>query len=585
MAKFQNAVESILGSTAGFMLNISIRNLSRQRRNTLLTILTIFVAMTTFVLSVSVVASASIAVTEFTVGHEGQGMVVHDYENFFDRDSFDSISSNTEVNQAIPRIKLIRRLNINEFKIFNSTGTSRSIMLPFASNWALEDSLSNLSSVLISGQLPVSNYDICITNEIANLLDLELGEKVKIETLTVQDPAQYNISGIIDPSVLHTYTDFTGNWYVPEDVETGLHQPVSAEGMAFMSHDSLWRLLPSVSQALIKDGSYNEIAIDFKEGIDTLSLVEKILPVQVDQAREVLVSSGQTRQLYKISTSISVRGFTFMIFVLLIAGLIILNTLLGAISARMKDIEVWSSVGANPSHIKYNFMFESMIFGLVGGTLGYLAAIALSFFGNMIGFPTSITPDKYDFNWLFITVLVAVLLSLLSAIYPSRKASTVVVPSLKRSWKPGLREQLTQQYSFDEEEIPITLEPRDFNEYADYIQTRMEIPTFFKVKRKWPVKVEELKDGNIKHSFKLDVAVFSAEGTYALISMWSIEEPGVPTMKVYAQVNPYSSFGESSGWAQSSTNFNKASFDVLNMLRQLSLKWRVEGRKLVIQRD
>ncbi len=585
MVSFSQGIESMLGSTAGFMLNISVRNLSRQRRNTILTILTIFVAMMSFTLSVSVVASASISVSEYTVAEEGEGLVVRDFGAFLSQEDLNSMNSMQGISVAIPRIRLIGRLNINELILTNSTDSQRSIFLPFASDFMLEDTISNLSQILSAGVLPQDEFDICITDDLAADLDLELGEQVSLRTISYTDPSYYNISGILDTSALQTFSDFTGNWIVPEDLETGLHQPVSSSKTAFMSFESLWRLLPSINTALISDNFYNEIQINPSTTTTSIELVENLLQIEVDQSKEILVSNANLRQSYFVNTSISVRGFTFMIFILIIAGLIILNTLLGAISARMKDIEVWSSVGANPSHIKYNFMFESTIFGLIGGSLGYLAAIIFSLVGNLIGFQTSITPDKYDFNWLFLIVMMAVVLCLLAAIYPAKKASTAVVPSLKRSWKPGMRQMLTQQYSFDEEEIPITLEARDFEDYADYIQTRMEIPTFFKVKRKWPVKTETLKKGTIKRSFKLDVAVFSAEGTYALVSMWTIEEPDVSTMKVFAQVNPYSSFGESSGWAQGSTNFNKASFDVLNMLRQLSLKWRVEGRKLVIKRD
>ncbi|PWI48140.1 hypothetical protein CEE45_08220 [Candidatus Heimdallarchaeota archaeon B3_Heim] len=579
MVNFQKSIETLLGSTAGFMLNISVRNLSRQRRNTILTILTIFVAMFSFLLSVSIVSSASISVSEYTYTSSGEGMVIHDYGHFFNQDDVDQLKTITSITSSIPRIRLMGRLSYNQLIIKNSSDILRSILFPFASNFTLENEISNLSHVLSVGELPQTEDDICISDDLANDLQLQIGDQVTIQT------DFYNISGIIDASILYTFTDFTGNWILPEDVESGTHQPIPSANVAFMSFQSLWRLLPAINEGFITDNAYNEIQVSYESDTEHFELIQQLLPIKVGQTREITVIDGFERRKYSVDTQISVRGFTFMIFVLIIAGLIILNTLLGAISARMKDIEVWSSVGANPSHIKYNFMFESMIFGAIGGTLGYIGAILFSLTGIVLGFQTSITPEKYDFNWLFLTILIAVILSVLSAIYPSRKASTAVVPSLKRSWKPGLGEMLTQQYTFDEEEIPITLEPQDFDDYASYIQTRIDVPTFFKVKRKWPVQTQSIEGDRIKRSFKLDVAVFSAEGTYALISMWSIEEPNVQTMKVFAQVNPYSSFGESSGWAQSSTNFNKASFDVLNMIRQLSLKWRVEGRKFVIKRD
>ncbi|MFX0085193.1 MAG: ABC transporter permease [Candidatus Hodarchaeota archaeon] len=587
MVSIQKAVESMLGSTAGFMATISTRNLQRQKRNTILTLIVISVSMLTFVLSVSIVTSSFMDVTEYTVTTEqfGTGLIVRDYQNFLSYSDMANLAEIQGISTVIPRIKMLGRLNINELMINGSSEVSRSISVPFATDYTLEDYFSNISSVLAGGSLPASQYDICITTDLAEEINVSIGDSLTVRTLFFSDPYTYNVSGIITMAKLQSKTDFTGNWILPEEVGSPNHDPITASKSAFMSFESLWTLLPQIREVLISDQCYNEFLIKTASTADLENIVSSILPIEVGQTREIILSIGEERRLYKIGTSTSIRGFTFMIFVLLISALIMLNTLLGAISARMKDIEVWSSVGANPSHIKYNFMFESLIFGLIGGSLGYIGAIIVAFLGNIFKFTTSITPNKLDFNWVFVTILVAIIVCLIASIYPSRKASTAVVPSLRRSWKPGLGQMLTQQYTFDEEEIPITLEPRDFLDYAEYIQTRMDIPTFFKVKRKWPVEISELHDGTKKRSFKLDVAVFSAEGTYAIIQIWSVEKTESQTMKVFAKVNPYSSFGESSGWAQNSTNFNKASFDTLDMIRQLSLKWRVEGRRYTIQRE
>ncbi len=587
MGKLQIMIETMLGSTAGFLANISTRNLSRQRRNTILTFIVIIVSMITFVLSVSVVSSASIEIIEHTSSNIGNGLTIYDFEDFIDNNYISSIEQRDDIAAVIPRIRLLGKLAFNDLVIKNSTNSQRSILLPFASDFTLENQLNNLSSVLKTGVLPQNDHDICVTEDIANDLTLSVGDSITLHAGTYTDDLSYNISGIINISLLESAVDFTGNWILPEDVTSENRDPLGGKQSGFISYRVMWNFLPRIKYQLIADGKFNQIVVQLTLEADLDNLIQWLLPIEVDESREVLLSIDNLRQLFKVSTNITIRGFTFMIFVLLICALIMFNTLLGAITSRMKDIEIWASVGANPSHIKFNFMFESIIFGAVGGVLGYIFSLVIAYGGAVLRFPTSLSPDKLEFNWLFLTVITAVIVCLLAAIYPSRKASTAVVPSLQRSWKPGLGEMLTKQFSFDEEEIPIAVEPRDFKEFADYILIKMDVPTFFKVKRRWPVKVERQKDGTIKHSFKLDVAVFSAEGTYALISIWAIETPGQKdeTMKIYCQVNPYSSFGESSGWAQSNTNFNKACFDTLDMIRQLSLKWRVEGRKIIIQRD
>lgn len=568
------------------MFSISTRNLARQRRNTILTLIVIIVSMFTFILSVSVVANPSLDTREYSIATPGEGVNVFDYQKFLSNEDLSSINVLDGVTEVFPRFKMLGRLNVNELRVTNGTGVSRSIALPFAANYSLEIPYTDYSSLLTSGTLPRDPLDIVITADIANDLSLSVGDNVTISSLAYTDFNAYNVSGIMDIASLEAFIDFTGNYILPEDPDDPNRGPVSGDKSALLSFDAIWRLLPTVRSTLVSPNKYNQITIKTDSEVDLSNLALSIIDENdVGETKEIMVSDGTSRQYITVATSTVVRGLTFMIFVLAITGLIMLNTITGAISSRMKELEVWSSVGANPSHIRSNFIFESLIFGVVGGTLGYIGAVLLAFIGNVLSIDTTITPDKLDFNWLFITVVVSSLVCIMASIFPSRRASTKVVPSLRRSWKPSLTKMLTSQFTFEQEEIPITLEPEDFNIYAEYICEKMEIPTFFKVKRTWPVTITELKDGKKKRSFKLDVAVFSAEGTYALVQMWSIEEPGKETMQVFCKINPYSSFGAEGDWTQNHSNFNKACFDTLNMLRRLSLKWRVEGRKLVIERD
>ena len=57
---------------------------------------------------------------------------------------------------------------------------------------------------------------------------------------------------------------------------------------------------------------------------------------------------------------------------ILIAALIVLNTMMGSVYERFKEIGIYSSVGLAPMHIAFLFMAESCVYAVLGTVSGYL---------------------------------------------------------------------------------------------------------------------------------------------------------------------------------------------------------------------
>ena len=118
---------------------------------------------------------------------------------------------------------------------------------------------------------------------------------------------------------------------------------------------------------------------------------------------------------------------------IIVAALGIVNTMVMSILERYREIGIMKAVGASDGDIKRIFFFESGAIGLLGGAAGCVLGWAVSLVINRVvnfyaarqgGVPFV---DYFAFPvWIFLGAIgFAVLVSLVSGIYPARRAARV----------------------------------------------------------------------------------------------------------------------------------------------------------------
>jgi hypothetical protein len=140
-------------------------------------------------------------------------------------------------------------------------------------------------------------------------------------------------------------------------------------------------------------------------------------------ARVYYIGSG-----FKTSTN----NLASLIVPLLISGTIILNTMLGSVFERKKEIAIYNAVGLNPNHIGMFFLSEAFVYGIVGSVGGYLIGQMLSILlikAGITGIDLNFASLKVIYVILFVIGIV-----LLSTLYPAVVATRAAVPSGKRKW-------------------------------------------------------------------------------------------------------------------------------------------------------
>ncbi len=104
---------------------------------------------------------------------------------------------------------------------------------------------------------------------------------------------------------------------------------------------------------------------------------------------------------------------------LLVGGIGIMNIMLVAVTERTREIGIRMAIGARPSHVRIQFLTESIVLctlgGLLGLALGVTASISLS---QLMGWPTLISPDS-----ILISIFFSGFIGIFFGYYPAHKAA------------------------------------------------------------------------------------------------------------------------------------------------------------------
>ena len=109
----------------------------------------------------------------------------------------------------------------------------------------------------------------------------------------------------------------------------------------------------------------------------------------------------------------------------------VVNTMMTSVHERIKDIGIMRAVGASRSQIVKVFIYEAIIIGVIGGTIGYLVGTLLAYaVGPLIFEGTTVAyVPQYLPSALFLAIVVAIT----ATVYPAFRATRIKVADSFRS--------------------------------------------------------------------------------------------------------------------------------------------------------
>ncbi len=130
----------------------------------------------------------------------------------------------------------------------------------------------------------------------------------------------------------------------------------------------------------------------------------------------------------------SVRGLSNLFIPILIASLIVLNTMMGSVYERFREIGVYSAVGLAPVHVAFLFIAEACVYAVLGTVSGYLMGQGVAKLLLWQDWLSGVTLNYSARSAVAASVLVMAVV-ILSTVYPARQASLMAVPDVSRRWK------------------------------------------------------------------------------------------------------------------------------------------------------
>jgi cell division protein FtsX len=147
----------------------------------------------------------------------------------------------------------------------------------------------------------------------------------------------------------------------------------------------------------------------------------------------LFTGESQGTFMYSASDALSYSGVPNILIPMLISVLIVLNTMIGSVYERKREIGVYTSVGLAPFHVSFLFIAEALAFAVLSVVLGYLLAQTCAGLFATTSLWKGITVNYSSLAGVAAMILV-IMVVLISVIYPSRVAAAIAIPDVTRAW-------------------------------------------------------------------------------------------------------------------------------------------------------
>jgi hypothetical protein len=455
-------------STAAVAFNLGIANLGKRKSRTVLTVATLIL------LAFSVISFTSIQQAAdylpIRLGAEAP------YDGLFFRmpywkDMPDSIITSLEV-EFEGRHTVVRRgwkmeveggwgqwgIHANEIPLVRADQPDRkAIVMCLAGFEAAEKDLTHLDRCLAAGRWMESGEDdvIILPVPIAEQLgitaeDVERAVPGRGLPRLVLEGRTFAVIGLFDVAKMDAIRDLNGEPlsaidYMASGSEGGLIGAGGVGGSGIESEVgterafehlkfgvSPWAIAPLATIRQMSHSHVKAIAVKFAPGPreDHEHFVDELMG---RLAINVYAGLGGERFLIRAVGFKTIRPDWTLVAPIILAVLIILNTMLGTVEERKGEIGMLGAVGLAPRHVAMLFFTEASVYANAGVVVGYLVGQVMAKLVVSLGLFQELSLNYSSLAALFTAVLVAGIV-LAATVYPARKAAALATPSGAARW-------------------------------------------------------------------------------------------------------------------------------------------------------
>ncbi len=189
---------------------------------------------------------------------------------------------------------------------------------------------------------------------------------------------------------------------------------------------------PTIQALVGEPGMYDWISIAGKDGESQQQLantVAKVIPPGTEAITGKEFTAESQDAFQKIIGIFSTFLLVFALIALFVGSFIIYNTFSIIVAQRTKELALLRALGASRGQILRSIILEAFFVGLIASIIGVgcgvLLAIGLNKLMQTIGFSGPDTPIVIPPVAVVVSLLVGTLITLVSAVFPARRAATV----------------------------------------------------------------------------------------------------------------------------------------------------------------
>ena len=430
--------------TAAFLLGVS--NLRRRRLRTLLTTLTLIILTFTVMSFTSVQTLRRLARVQFTSEASYRGFLLKNFNwQSLMPEAVMTLNNAFEGRGTVaPRVFLEDENRTRTTQILLAAGGKVFEAQGLVGLSAREGQVTGLDRILVGGRWfhEGEPQALLLPEKAALALGIDPAAPSG-QVLLWGEP--YEVVGVFSGRALQSHPDLDGEPLTPvvfpeeasqamtevetEAVESGEEAQAFQSRYAHVPAD-LTVIMP-YQTLLAAGGQLKGAAVKPGPGQKARAMAEDL----VDRFRlTIFLGESDGTFLYQASDTLSYSGVPNVIVPLLIAVFIVLNTMIGSVYERKREIAIYTSVGLAPSHVAFLFIAEAMAFAVLSVVLGYLLAqgAAAVFAGTSLW--SGITVNYSSLAGVA-SMLLVFLVVLVSVLYPARVAAQIAIPDVNRSWK------------------------------------------------------------------------------------------------------------------------------------------------------
>ena len=428
-------------SLAVTALSIGISNMRRRKARTILTSATL-VLVTFIVLSfTSVVSDFRFNETDAEGTPRYSGILVRDRElTPIENSAFEFLTTEFSGSASVSRRAWFYGGTFGSLSSLSLRRGTRSLSINALLGLdASESGVSRPQEALVAGRWfgEHEREAAVMPRSLANRLGVSAAD-VGVATVTFGG-VDLSIVGIVDDALFKSVLDLDNESIIPADFTQSRQMQDRGQGGEFafrkyVRYDPGSVLIVPASFALSIGAELRSVGIGLPSYAETATVMADLMPRMSMNLYAGVMDDGEPaiKQFSTVASTKS-RGFEYVVIPVLIAAIIVLNTMIASVLERQREIGIFSAVGLSPKQISALFFAESLVYAVIGAVSGYLLALSVGAVIARTGWFGGLSLNYSSLSAVY-AVMIVVAVVLLSTLYPAKRAREIATPSGEGEW-------------------------------------------------------------------------------------------------------------------------------------------------------